>query len=76
MLNEPAHLLPWIHANTVAYVRLCGSSCTRCSCSAGRLPIIALTRGDPWRRCWSRGAFVGMVAAMVNAATAPPSASL
>ena len=77
MLNDPATLLPWIHANTVAYVELWWifalHMLTLLAVPSGlaaiagpRRPIIrmATTAG-------LSGAVVGMVATMVNAASAP-----
>ena len=78
MLNEPAQLLPWIHANTVAYVGLWWIFLLHLllllPAPAG-LAIIAGPQRAAIRMATTAGvagAIVGMAAAMVNAATAPP----
>ena len=77
MLNVPAQLLPWVHANTVAYVALWWIFVLHLllllPAPAG-LAMIA-GRDRPMVRMATTagvaGAIVGMAAAMVNAATAP-----
>ena len=77
MLNEPAHLLPWVHANTVAYVALWWIFVLHLllllPAPAG-LSVIVGSRRATIRMATTAGvggAIVGMAAAMVNAATAP-----
>jgi len=78
MLNEPQHLLPWIHANTVAYVGLWWIFVIHLICllpaPAGLAVIAGKDRASIRMATIAgvSGAVVGMVAAMVNAATAPP----
>lgn len=77
MLNVPAQLLPWVHANTVAYVGLWWIFVIHLllllPAPAG-LAMIA-GRNRPMVRMAATagvaGAIIGMAAAMVNAATAP-----
>lgn len=77
MLNEPAQLLPWVHANTIAYVMLWWIFTTHMLLL---LPVpagMAVVAGSerPSVRAATvagvAGAVVGMIAAMINAATAP-----
>src|SRR4051812_14268861 len=81
MLNVPAQLLPWVHANTVAFVGLWWIYTLHFLCL---LPVprgLAVIVGE--ERASIRmasvagiaGAVVGMIAAQVNAATAPPLAA-
>ena len=77
MLNEPAHLLPWVHANTVAYVGLWWIFVVHLllllPAPAG-LAVIAGPRRARIRMASAAGVagiVVGMIAAMVNASTAP-----
>ena len=78
MLNVPAQLLPWVHAHTVAYVGLWWIFVLHLICllpAPAGLAVIA-GRERPIIRMASMagvaGAVVGMSAAMINAATAPP----
>lgn len=77
MLNEPARLLPWVHANTVAFVGLWWIFVTHLlfllPVPAGLAVIAGADRGRVRlaTNAGVGGAIVGMVAAMVNAATAP-----
>lgn len=77
MLNEPARLLPWVHANTVSYVALwwifvlhllllLPAPAALAAVVGPQRPMIRLAT-----LCGVAGAVVGMVAAMVNASTAP-----
>ena len=77
MLNEPSQLLPWVHANTVAYVGLWWIFLLHLllllPAPAG-LAVIAGPRRASIRVASTAGVagiVVGTVAAMVNAATAP-----
>ena len=81
MLNEPARLLPWVHAHTVAFVGLWWIYTLHFLCL---LPVprgLAVIAGDDRARirmatvAGIAGAVVGMIAAQVNAATAPPLAA-
>lgn len=78
MLNVPAQLLPWVHAHTVAYVGLWWIFVIHLICllpAPAGLAVIAGPRRATIRMATAAGvsgAVVGMVAAMVNAATAPP----
>jgi hypothetical protein len=78
MLNAPAQLLPWVHVHTVAYVGLWWIFVLHLVCllpAPAGLAVIA-GRDRPIIRMASiagvAGAVVGMSAAMINAATAPP----
>ena len=77
MLNEPAHLLPWVHANTIAYVGLWWIFVVHLLLllpAPAALAVIAGRRRPRIRMASAAGVagmIVGMVAAMVNAATAP-----
>lgn len=78
MLNVPAQLLPWVHAHTVAYVGLWWIFVLHLICllpAPAGLAVIA-GRERPVIRMATvagiAGAVVGMSAAMINAATAPP----
>lgn len=77
MLNEPNHLMPWVHAHTIAFVGLWWIFVVHL---LFLLPVpagVAIVVGH--RRAIIRvataagiaGAVVGMIGAMVNAATAP-----
>ena len=77
MLNEPNHLMPWVHAHTIAFVGLWWIFVLHL---LFLLPVpagLAMVTGE--RRAIVRvatcagiaGAVVGMIGAMVNAATAP-----
>jgi hypothetical protein len=78
MLNEPARLLPWMHAHTVAYVGLWWIFTLHFLCLLPAPRGLAMIVGA--ERATIRvatvagiaGAVVGMIAAQVNAATAPP----
>ena len=77
MLNEPKDLLPWVHANTVAFVGLWWIFVLHLllllPAPAG-LAVIAGPRRAAIRVATTAGvagAIVGMIAAMVNASTAP-----
>ncbi|MEO6528673.1 MAG: hypothetical protein ABIP93_18800 [Gemmatimonadaceae bacterium] len=77
MLNAPAQLLPWVHAHTVAYVGLWWIFVLHLvlllPAPAG-LAVIAGAERAAIRMAnvaGVSGAVVGMIAAMVNAATAP-----
>jgi hypothetical protein len=81
MLNEPARLLPWVHAHTVAYVGLWWIYTLHFLCLLPAPRGLAMVVGE--ERASVRlataagiaGAVVGMIAAQVNAATAPPLAA-
>jgi hypothetical protein len=81
MLNEPAHLLPWVHAHTVAFVGLWWIYTLHFLCLLPAPRGLAVITGD--ERATIRmatvagiaGAVVGTIAAQVNAATAPPLAA-
>jgi hypothetical protein len=81
MLNVPSLLLPWVHANTVAYVGLWWIFTLHFVCLLPAPRALAVIAGD--ERAVIRmamiagisGAVVGMIAAQVNAATAPPLAA-
>jgi hypothetical protein len=81
MLNEPARLMPWVHAHTVAFVGLWWIYTLHFLCLLPAPRGIAVIAGD--ERATIRaatiagiaGAVVGMIAAQVNAATAPPLAA-
>jgi hypothetical protein len=77
MLNSPAQLLPWVHANSVAYVALWWIFVIHLLLL---LPVPAAVRIVAGRAhsgvrvattAGVAGALIGMLAAMVNAATAP-----
>jgi hypothetical protein len=77
MLNEPERLLPWVHANTVAFVGLWWIFALHLilllPAPAG-LSVLVGSRRAIVRAATTAGvagAVVGMVAAMVNASTAP-----
>jgi hypothetical protein len=78
MLNVPAQLLPWVHAHTVAYVGLWWIFVIHLVCllpAPAGLAVIAGRERPIVRMATAAGiagAVVGMSAAMVNAATAPP----
>jgi hypothetical protein len=78
MLNVPAQLLPWVHANTVAFVGLWWIYTLHFICllpaPAGLAVITGAERGSIRMATVAgvAGAVVGMIAAQVNAATAPP----
>jgi hypothetical protein len=81
MLNEPARLLPWVHAHTVAYVGLWWIYTLHFLCLLPAPRGLAMIVGE--ERASVRmataagiaGAVVGTIAAQVNAATAPPLAA-
>ena len=81
MLNVPAQLLPWVHANTVAFVGLWWIYTLHFLCLLPAPRALATITGSS--RATIRmatvagisGAVVGMIAAQVNAATAPPLAA-
>ena len=81
MLNEPARLLPWVHAHTVAYVGLWWIYTLHFLCLLPAPRGLAVIAGDERARIRTAtvagmaGAVVGMIAAQVNAATAPPLAA-
>jgi hypothetical protein len=81
MLNVPAQLLPWVHAHTVPYVMLWWIFVIHLLCllpAPAGLAAIAGPRRATIRMATTAGvsgAVVGMIAAMVNAATAPPLAA-
>jgi len=81
MLNEPARLLPWVHANTVAFVGLWWIYTLHflCLLPAPRGLAAIIGEGRATIRTATvagiAGAVVGMIAAQVNAATAPPLAA-
>ena len=81
MLNVPAQLLPWVHANTVAYVGLWWIYTLHfvCLLPAPRgLAMIAGRERAAIRMATAAGvtgAVVGMIAAQVNISTAPPLAA-
>ncbi|MEO8336223.1 MAG: hypothetical protein ABI664_14690 [bacterium] len=77
MLNAPSQLLPWVHANTIAYVMLWWIFVVHLllllPVPAG-LAIVAGAQRASIRAATSAGiagAVVGMIAAMIIAATAP-----
>jgi hypothetical protein len=77
MLNEPARLLPWIHANTVAYVGLWWIYTLHFLCLLPAPRALAAIAGADRATIRTAtvagiaGAVVGMIAAQVNAVTAP-----
>ena len=81
MLNEPARLLPWVHEHTVAFVGLWWIYTLHFLCLLPAPRGLSAIIGD--ERATIRmataagiaGAVVGMIAAQVNAATAPPLAA-
>jgi len=81
MLNEPAQLMPWVHAHTVAFVALWWIYTLHFLCLLPAPRGLAVIAGN--ERATIRmatiagiaGAVVGAVAAQVNAATAPPLAA-
>ena len=81
MLNVPAQLLPWVHANTVAFVGLWWIYTLHFLCLLPAPRGLAVITGED--RATIRmatiagvaGAVVGTIAAQVNAATAPPLAA-
>lgn len=81
MLNVPAQLLPWVHANTVAFVGLWWIYTLHFLCLLPAPRGLAVIVGE--ERASIRmataagisGAVVGMIAAQVNASTAPPLAT-
>ena len=81
MLNEPARLMPWVHAHTVAFVGLWWIYTLHFLCLLPAPRGLAVIAGD--ERATIRaatiagvaGAVVGMIAAQVNASTAPPLAA-
>jgi len=81
MLNEPAHLLPWVHEHTVAFVGLWWIYTLHFFCLLPAPRGLAVIVGEDRARirmatvAGIAGAVVGMIAAQVNAATAPPLAA-
>jgi len=81
MLNEPARLLPWVHAHTVAYVGLWWIYTLHFLCLLPAPRGLAVIVGEDRARirmavvAGIAGAVVGTIAAQVNAATAPPLAA-
>ena len=81
MLNEPARLMPWVHAHTVAFVGLWWIYTLHFLCLLPAPRGLAVVAGD--ERATIRmatvagiaGAVVGTIAAQVNASTAPPLAA-
>jgi hypothetical protein len=81
MLNEPARLMPWVHAHTVAFVGLWWIYTLHFLCLLPAPRGLAVIAGE--ERATIRmataagiaGAVVGTIAAQVNAATAPPLAA-
>lgn len=77
MLNEPSQLMPWVHANTLAFVGLWWIFVVHLLLLLpvpNGLAIIAGAERASVRAATATGiagAVVGMIAAMVNAATAP-----
>jgi hypothetical protein len=77
MLNEPARLLPWIHANTVAYVGLWWIYTLHFLCLLPAPRALAMIAGADRATIRTAtvagiaGSIVGMIAAQVNAVTAP-----
>lgn len=77
MLNEPQHLMPWVHAHTIAFVGLWWIFVIHLLFLLPVPAAVAMVVGH--RRAIIRtatvagiaGAVVGMIGAMVNAATAP-----
>jgi hypothetical protein len=78
MLNVPAQLMPWVHAHTVAFVGLWWIYTLHFLCLLPAPRGLAVIAGEV--RASIRmatvagiaGAVVGMIAAQVNASTAPP----
>jgi hypothetical protein len=81
MLNVPAHLLPWVHANTVAYVGLWWIYTLHFLCLLPAPRGLAIITGKARASIRAAtvagiaGAVVGTIAAQVNIATAPPLAA-
>ena len=81
MLNEPARLLPWVHDHTVAFVGLWWIYTAHFLCLLPAPRGLAVIVGEDRARirmatvAGIAGAVVGMIAAQVNAATAPPLAA-
>jgi hypothetical protein len=81
MLNEPARLLPWVHTHTAAYVGLWWIYTLHFLCLLPAPRGLAVIVGEDRATVRSAtvagvaGAVVGMIAAQVNAATAPPLAA-
>lgn len=81
MLNEPARLLPWVHEHTVAFVGLWWIYTLHFLCLLPAPRGLAVIVGEDRARirmatvAGIAGAVVGMIAAQVNAATAPPLAA-
>lgn len=77
MLNQPARLLPWIHLNTVAYVGLWWIYTLHFLCLLPAPRALATVVGAERASIRTAtvagvaGAVVGMIAAQVNAVTAP-----
>ena len=81
MLNEPARLLPWVHDHTVAFVGLWWIYTAHFLYLLPAPRGLAVIVGEDRARirmatvAGIAGAVVGMIAAQVNAATAPPLAA-
>ena len=81
MLNEPARLLPWVHDHTVAFVGLWWIYTAHFLCLLPAPRGLAVIVGEDRARirmatvAGIAGAVVGMIAAQVNSATAPPLAA-
>lgn len=81
MLNEPARLLPWVHAHTAAFVGLWWIYTLHFLCLLPAPRGLAVIVGEDRARirmatvAGIAGAVVGTIAAQVNAATAPPLAA-
>jgi hypothetical protein len=78
MLNEPARLLPWVHAHRAAYLGLWWLYTLHFLCLLPAPRALATTVAGTGRAtirtavaAGTAGAVVGMIAAQVNAATAP-----
>ena len=81
LLNAPARLLPWVHDHTVAFVGLWWIYTAHFLCLLPAPRGLAVIVGEDRARirmatvAGIAGAVVGMIAAQVNAATAPPLAA-
>jgi hypothetical protein len=81
MLNVPAQLLPWVHANRVAYVGLWWIYTLHFLCLLPAPRGLAMITGNARASIRAAtiagiaGAVVGMIAAQVNISTAPPLAA-
>ena len=81
MLNEPARLLPWVHVHTAAYLGLWWIFTLHLLCLLPVPRALAMIAGEGRATVRTAtvsgiaGAVVGMIAAQVNVATAPPLAA-